>query len=109
MWAHYAANHTGICVGLNMDRIIGSCGVAVHGDVHYQDQPFSLKVGVDEDFFSTAIMNRLAQALFTKDLRWSYEQEVRVVVYKQPAAQTAEGAVQSVVLGLRATHETRLR
>ena len=105
MWAHYADNHAGLCVGIDMDRLLASCHVAVHGEVRYQDEPFSLKFDGKDDL--DALLWRLAGALFTKDRRWSYEQEVRLATFKEPAIQCAPEAVRSVVLGLRASAQTR--
>jgi hypothetical protein len=105
MWAHYADNHGGVCIGLDADRVVTSCPLVVHGDVRYQDEPFSMKFDPSEDL--GRLLRRLAEALLTKDARWSYEQEVRFVTFEQQPRQRAPEAVQSVILGLRATSQTR--
>lgn len=107
MWGHYSDNHGGLCVGLAKDRLVECCHVAVHGLVRYQDQPFTLTFNPAEDM--EAMLKRLAVALFTKDSRWSYEQEVRLVTFDQPPVRHAPGAVRAVVLGFRATPEIRRR
>jgi hypothetical protein len=72
LWSHYAASHTGLCLGFDIHD--HSSGDSVYMDVHYQ--PNLLKINSVKD-----INLDLAKSwLTTKHESWSYEQEVRIFV-----------------------------
>lgn len=77
MWAHYCNNHSGICIGLNIDIIIKNtyplfdsiyCEPLIE-DVQYRD------ITQCPDFKTVPWDYQLV----TKDKRWEYEQEVRLI------------------------------
>ena len=77
MWAHYCNNHSGICVGLNVDSIVKNvhpffdsiyCEPLVE-EVQYRDI-------TQRPDFKTVPWN---YQLVTKDNKWEYEQEVRLI------------------------------
>ena len=90
MWTHYCYNHKGICIGLNIDKVM-ECVPPMFGvlyvepfiiDVQYQDiieRPNAY--GGEEDMFS--------YQLATKAKEWEYEQEVRLVMPKPSAKYAA--------------------
>ena len=80
MWEHYCKRHTGVCIGLDMERVKASlpkwCG-QIHMepyflDVEYQD--FKQLEYRYHPFFP-----QYAQWV-TKDKAWAYEQEVRIII-----------------------------
>lgn len=77
MWSHYCGNHSGICVGLNLDKVI-QC-VPQLFDSHFCE-PLILEVRYQDisqkpDFKKVSWTYQLE----TKDKQWEYEQEVRLV------------------------------
>ena len=90
MWTHYCYNHKGICIGLNIDKVM-ECVPPMFGslyvepfiiDVQYQDiieRPNAY--GGEKDMFS--------YQLATKAKEWEYEQEVRLVMPKPSAKYAA--------------------
>ena len=78
MWSHYCYNHSGMCIGLDVDKVC-ACVPAMFGsrcseldvyEVQYQD------ILERPDFKKTP----LAYQLSTKAKDWAYEQEVRLVI-----------------------------
>lgn len=77
MWAHYSGNHSGICIGLDVDKIIQNvhplfdllyCEPLVE-EVQYRD------ITQRPDFKAVPWDYQLV----TKDNKWRYEQEVRLI------------------------------
>jgi hypothetical protein len=86
MWGNYADNHRGFVLGLDRsvgpfdgsaqfwptpffpEDLTGMRGFGSFRDVTYQDNPLVIKFGGSVPF----------DAFFTKRLRWSYEEEVRI-------------------------------
>ena len=80
MWEHYCIRHTGVCIGLDMERVKASlpkwCG-QIHMepyflDVEYQD--FKQLEYRYHPFFPQYTQ------WVTKDKAWAYEQEVRIII-----------------------------
>ena len=71
LWSHYAASHTGLCLGFDISDHTED---SVYMDVHYQ--PNLLKI-CDVKDVNFDLANRL---LRIKHESWSYEQEVRIFV-----------------------------
>lgn len=69
MWSHYAASHTGVCLGFDIPA-----DKNYDLDVHYQ--PNLLKIRRRED----VNLDLVTRLLHTKHESWSYEQEVRSFV-----------------------------
>ena len=65
LWAHYAKNHTGICLGFDMSRQFME-------KVTYVKERFTRPNVLDEDFMKAL--------LFSKFEHWSYEEEYRCYV-----------------------------
>lgn len=95
MWSHYAANHSGACIGIRTDR------AKVFKEVHYASKTPVISVweyvhGDDSTF---------TELVLTKKSSWSYEQEWRTL--DSPGLYTMEGAVDQIVIGAKATPDTR--
>jgi hypothetical protein len=97
MWSHYCWNHSGVCIGMDLDKIMANVpgmGVSVIYinplvfEVQYQDiliRPNKYHSHVDAWHYQ----------LSTKAKEWEYEQEVRLIIEKpnpQLAAYTPEQA-----------------
>ena len=78
LWGHYAAKHSGICLGFDLRR-----GPSLR-PVTYEEE--RIKVAVDE--FKEDLEDRL---LYTKFEHWRYEEEFRIVV--QLADMIKEGSL----------------
>lgn len=85
LWSHYSGGHTGFCVKLNTDKLVGSvlkyllqgC-IPIFKSVEYLDNipsinPYKM---TDEEIF----MN----IFFTKSLDWAHEREYRIMVFEKP-------------------------
>lgn len=77
MWSHYSKNHSGICIGLNLDVIMAN--IPPLFDAIYCE-PLVLEVQYQDTShhpdFNTVPWTYQFE---TKDKQWSYEQEVRLV------------------------------
>lgn len=82
MWSHYCWNHSGVCIGLNLDKILECVPPSGLGmllveplimDVQYQDiliKPNKYHSRIDAWHYQ----------LSTKAKDWEYEQEVRLII-----------------------------
>ena len=92
MWAHYCNNHTGICVGLDMDKV-----PPMRGMIYLE--PLEIEVQYT-DILHKPDGYREADWQYqwrTKAKEWEYEQEVRLVIPKpspEYAAFTPEQAAE---------------
>ena len=68
MWSHYAANHTGLCIGIRPDKMRLPPEKALRWKVHYDDERLP---------FEHPKPNELP---LRKALAWEYENEWRVVM-----------------------------
>lgn len=83
MWSHYCYNHKGVCMGLDMDKVMESVP-PMFGEIYLQ--PFVLDVQY-QDIIERPSGYPLSSELFyyqwkTKAKDWAYEQEVRLVMPK---------------------------
>ena len=72
LWSHYAARHTGLCLGFDIPD--ASSGASVYMDVHYQPNLLQVRDAKDVN------LDLVYRLLSTKHESWSYEQEVRIFV-----------------------------
>jgi len=69
MWAHYAADHSGVCIGFDTTKHFFQTA----WQVRYQDDlPIIYRPSDDPD-------TMLSKSLLTKSIHWNYEQEWRIV------------------------------
>ena len=96
MWSHYCNNHKGVCIGLDMDKVMESVPPMFGTtyleplvvDVQYQDI-------IERPNAYHSAKDRFSYQLGTKAKEWAYEQEVRLVMpepYLGYAALTPEQA-----------------
>lgn len=83
MWSHYCYNHKGICIGLDMDKVMESVPPMFSPiylkplviDVKYKDI-------IERPDAYHSVNDRLSYQWGTKAKEWEYEQEVRLVMPK---------------------------
>lgn len=83
MWAHYCYNHKGVCIGLDIDKVMASVP-PMFGLIYLE--PFVLDVQY-QDIIERPNAYDTTQDIFsyqwrTKAKEWEYEQEVRLVMPK---------------------------
>ena len=81
MWSHYCYNHKGVCIGLDIDKVMESVP-PMFGEIYLK--PFVLDVQY-QDIIERPNAYHSKEELFsyqwkTKAKDWAYEQEVRLVI-----------------------------
>ena len=81
MWAHYCYNHKGVCIGLDLDKVMESVP-PMFGEVYVK--PLILKVQY-QDIIERPNGGRCSKETLhyqwkTKAKDWAYEKEVRIVI-----------------------------
>jgi hypothetical protein len=104
MWSHYAAHHTGICLGFNTDNSLFSEALEV---IYRTSYPPWRPDEVEQIAY---------EILLTKCADWGYEREFRIIgglaMEKEPLNLNGDflrlpsGALQSVIVGCAASEDT---
>lgn len=81
MWSHYCYNHKGVCIGVDIDKVMKSVP-PMFGSLYLE--PFILEVQY-QDIIERPNAYHSAKNMFgyqwkTKAKEWAYEQEVRLVM-----------------------------
>ncbi|MEZ9710439.1 DUF2971 domain-containing protein [Vibrio breoganii] len=110
MWAHYADEHKGVCIGFK-EHLLRPDGSYIYPiDVTYQDEyPFKEIIKRFEFFEQISGANniqKIAGEMFysilgTKYTSWKYERERRLVFFKSEAKKFPPQAINSIAFGLR--------
>ena len=84
MWSHYCWNHSGICVGLDLEKIMANVPGMGVGMIYFNPLVFEVKY---QDILERPKAYHTAEDIFhyqlqTKAKDWVYEQEVRLVIEK---------------------------
>ena len=90
MWAHYCNNHKGICIGLDLEKVMESVPF-LFGEIYLE--PFVIDVQY-KDIIERPNGHDFSNGLFhyqwqTKAKAWEYEQEVRLVMPRPSAMYAA--------------------
>ena len=90
MWSHYCYNHKGICIGLDIDKVLDSVP-PMFGTIYLK--PFVLDVNYYDiierpSAYGPSAEQRMYQWT-TKAKEWEYEQEVRLIMPKPSQAYAA--------------------
>lgn len=90
MWSHYCYNHRGICIGLDLDKVM-ACVPPMFGTIYLKPLVFDVQY---QDIIErpNAYYSKEAQWGYqwcTKAKDWAYEQEVRLVMPKPSAMYAA--------------------
>lgn len=106
MWSHYAANHTGCALGIDLTQPpFVDLGEHAIGDVRYAKE----KKTYDGDLPQKERIKGMFDVVFTKFDDWSYEREVRILLphYVGDFCDLPNEALFSICFGARATVEKR--
>lgn len=83
MWSHYCSNHKGVCIGLDIEKVMESVP-PLFGEFYFQ--PFVIEVNYREIIERPTAYGPSADRNMyqwsTKAKEWEYEQEVRLVMPK---------------------------
>lgn len=106
MWAYYAENHTGLCIGLRtesigefqMELLQQKQLVSLYEASYVEEVP---KMNVDSQKFSQSEFDEMARTFYTKSPDWQHEKEVRLVYLGQAGHtfQLGPQAVAEVIVG----------
>ena len=115
LWSHYARNHTGVCIGFDINVIINYANQIAEREkelldlvkVRYSNEypKFSLFKSVLNEDDLTDIFN----LLYTKSSNWSYEKEYRMIYWGKTnfSIQLGSKAISKVILGCCITSKHR--
>lgn len=101
LWAHYAKDHTGFCIGFEESTLLQWDQLTGASDVEYRDDVYPFR------FFHDSLPEFAKRTIFTKSSRWAYEQEYRLVFEGSGVKVMPPGAIVEVTIGCRASHELR--
>ncbi|WP_285164501.1 DUF2971 domain-containing protein [Shewanella goraebulensis] len=112
MWAHYADEHKGFCIGFNESNLLNNEPVIKAIDVIYQaDLPQPNVIGhfrqEDNGLVGTIDSNSLHEIIRTKYTYWTYERETRLVMPTSGVSTFQPQDVRSVAFGLRMPERDR--
>lgn len=111
MWAHYAKNHTGICIKYHFRNEITMFADEGKGQIAYfRDIEYTSKISK----FAKAGTIDLKNAFFAKGKAWEYENELRLLAYDlngsgDYASIDAKDSIAAVYFGLKCPPRRRAR
>jgi hypothetical protein len=78
MWSHYCRNHTGVCIGINVEKVLATVPdlFAFGGVLEYEIQYHDL---IEKK--RPYLVNAWYHQLMVKAKDWEYEQEVRLIAH----------------------------
>jgi hypothetical protein len=92
MWSHYASQHHGICVGFEVGKLLNDAGIY---PVQYSPNYPTLT------FAKIWHKDGLAKVLWTKNIGWAYEEELRGITVDGNTLRDYPGRLNKVIFGLR--------
>lgn len=112
MWAHYADDHKGFCIGFNTSDLLGngnnlkvvSLPVEYKYDNPYQDitKDFQILLDLGGVVRHTNLSSEfLRRALATKYIGWKYEKEIRLISTISDVLDFQTESINSITFGLR--------
>lgn len=117
MWAHYAEEHRGICIGFNEHLLRPEGSLLYPVDVSYQaDYPYQEIIDrfkFFENFPGENNINSVAgdilhSILGTKYSNWKYEKERRLLRYKSGVFEFSPKSINSIAFGLRMSERNKI-
>lgn len=111
MWSHYSYNHTGFCVGYNLEKILKTVDLSDHGEVSYENRIKDFLEESKLEHFEKAARN----VMFQKCEEWSYEKEYRLIhgeiaMHKDDKFKNialGENSVVTIYFGCKSLHSDR--
>lgn len=83
MWSHYCRNHTGVCIGLDIDKVMASMP-PMFGTIFSEPRILEVQYQdiIERPSAYCSKVDLFCYQLKTKAKEWAYEQEVRLVMPK---------------------------
>jgi hypothetical protein len=111
MWSHYAAFHTGYCIGLNKDKLSSIQNFGAEGFVDYPEDNRFPSINPIED----GNVESYEKAVYNKSIDWNYEQEYRFTKIIQPdgfkekdrVIKFDNNCIDEVIIGMNADSNTQ--
>lgn len=110
MWAYYADNHQGLCIGLKTEYIAKhqedltkvEKGLMQLFKVEYNDEVPVNNIDVDSPNLTKEEMEEIQKTFYRKSTSWSHEDEYRLVYWKyaNQAYWFSVDAIEEVIVGL---------
>jgi len=106
MWAHYADEHKGFCIGFN-EKILSKSETALKSvDVKYQSEtPTDSVINRYKELGGKVEANLDTEAMYsiigTKYTNWKYEKERRLIMARSSAYPFTSNSLVSIAFGLR--------
>lgn len=100
MWSHYAASHSGICIG--MDICSDPDFFVTPLEVKYQEAFPGIQYLKESDKI-------VSHCIATKHIKWDYEEEVRILKHTQGAHKFDCRALREVIFGCKTTEDEKNR
>ncbi|KGK12588.1 hypothetical protein DC58_09070 [Vibrio navarrensis] len=111
MWSHYVDEHRGLCIEFDISQVLELNSELSLAPVTYQSElPESQLVKTyeptNEALYVSSVVDKsvFLKILATKDLTWSYEQEVRIIKPEYGVIKFTPECIVSISFGLRASH-----
>lgn len=114
MWSHYAANHTGFCVELELDSTIDEMEGLHLLEVDYERHPDTSLWQAMEDWVDQSGLSKLGiqSLLGHKSKEWNYEEEWRLCILLGPEGDgrivNLPGRISRIAFGLKMGHAERI-
>jgi hypothetical protein len=101
LWAHYAKDHTGFCIGFDEAVLTRWSEVSDSGAVEYTEDCPVFR------FFEETPADFVRKVAFHKSKSWDYEREFRLLFERSDLLRMPLGAIQEVTVGCRASSQLR--
>lgn len=87
MWAHYAGNHTGVCIGYDLTDFELGYEETYHPILYVRNSDFTEEINnIDNDERNK--LKILEEPFLKKSYDWSYEKEWRILINKMQLKQS---------------------
>ncbi|MEW5251216.1 DUF2971 domain-containing protein [Microbulbifer discodermiae] len=105
MWAHYAANHTGVCYCFKQGDLFDSKSYK-SDQVRYSSVPPKIYV-IENETRKFSLKKQIFDTILTKSSVWQYEQELRFFLESKDSIHHYDrGALEAVILGCKMDNES---
>jgi hypothetical protein len=108
LWAHYCLNHTGVCIGIDVQTIMNFSDSLSKSNDHIDIIPVIYKDKMPKANYFEAMRNpdnhnHFIEFIGTKSSHWSYEQETRLIYFKHAHSTINFGTslVKELILGCK--------
>lgn len=82
MWSHYSSNHSGICIGFDLDE--EEFGSTLQKVEYTTEMPDKIPFKIIDESNEALIRHLLLKQIKTKSIDWVYEDEYRLITFFEP-------------------------